>query len=52
LFIDPTLTIQVTPPAGWGPVAVPGMQISEGTATVSAVLDQPQEIGIRFEKRQ
>ena len=52
LFIDPTLTVQVTPPPGWGPVAVPGMQVSEGTATVSAVLDGPLDIGIRFEKRQ
>ena len=52
LFIAPTLTVQVTPPAGWGPVAVPGMQVSEGTATLSAVLDQPRDIGIRFEKRQ
>ena len=51
LFIDPTLTIQVTPPAGWGPVQVPGMQVDNGTATVSAVLDQPLKIGIRFEKR-
>ena len=52
LFIDPTLTVQVTPPPGWAPVAVPGMKISEGTATVSAVLDQPLDIGLRFEKRQ
>ena len=52
LFIDPTLTVQVTPPPGWGPVAVPGMQVSEGTATVSAVLDGPLDVGIRFEKRQ
>ena len=52
LFIDPTLTVQVTPPPGWGPVAVPGMQVSEGTATVSAVLNGPLDIGIRFEKRQ
>ena len=51
LFIDPTLTVQVTPPAGWAPVAVPGMQVVEGTATVSAVLDQPLKVGIRFEKR-
>ena len=51
LFIDPTLTVQVTPPAGWGPVVVPGMKVSEGTATVSAVLDQPLAIGIRFERR-
>jgi hypothetical protein len=27
------------------------MKVDEGTATVSAVLDQPLEIGIRFEKR-
>ena len=52
LFVAPTLTVQVTPPAGWRPVTVPGMQVSEGTATVSAVLDQPREVGIRFEKRQ
>ena len=51
LFTDPTLTVQVTPPAGWSPVAVPGMKVSEGTATVSAVLDRPLDIGIRFEKR-
>ena len=50
LFIDPTLTIQVTPPAGWKPVTVPGMQVSEGTATLSAVLDRPLDIGVRFEK--
>jgi len=52
LFTDPTLTVQVTPPAGWAPVVQPGMKVSEGTATVSAVLDQPIELGIRFEKRQ
>ena len=51
LFIDPTFTVQVTPPPGWGPVVQPGMKVDEGTATVSAVLDQPLEIGIRFEKR-
>ena len=51
LFIDPTLTVQVTPPPGWGPVVQPGMKVDQGTATVSAVLDQPREIGIRFEKR-
>jgi len=51
LFIDPTLTVQVTPPPGWGPVVQPGMKVDEGTATVSAVLDQTREIGIRFEKR-
>jgi len=51
LFIDPTLTVQVTPPPGWGPVVQPGMKVDEGTATLSAVLDQPREIGIRFEKR-
>ncbi len=51
LFIDPTLTVQVTPPPGWAPVVEPGMQVVEGTATVSAVLDQTREIGIRFEKR-
>jgi hypothetical protein len=51
LFIDPTLTVQVTPPTGWGPVVQPGMKVSEGTATVSAVLDSPVDVAMRFEKR-
>ena len=51
LFIDPTLTVQVTPPSGWGPVVQPGMKVVDGTATVSAVLDSPIDLGIRFEKR-
>lgn len=52
LFIDPTLTVQVTPPSGWGPVVQPGMKVSEGTATVSAVLEAPTNVAMRFEKRQ
>lgn len=51
LFIDPTLTVQVTPPPGWGPVVQPGMKVDDGTATVSAVLEGPLEVGIRFERR-
>ena len=51
LFISPTFTVQVTPPADWIPEVVPGMKVSERTATLSAVLDQPLDIGIRFEKR-
>jgi len=51
LFIDPTLTVQVTPPLGWGPVVQPGMKVSEGTATVSAVLEAPTTVAMRFEKR-
>jgi hypothetical protein len=51
LFIDPTLTVQVTPPSGWGPVVQPGMKVSEGTATVSAVLEAPTTVAMRFEKR-
>jgi hypothetical protein len=51
LFIDPTLTVQVTPPPGWGPVVQPGMKVSEGTATVSAVLEAPTNVAMRFEKR-
>ena len=51
LFLDPTLTVQVTPPSGWGPVVQPGMKVVDDTATVSAVLDRPIELGIRFEKR-
>ena len=52
VFIDPTLTVQVTPPPGWGPVVQPGMKVSGGTATVSAVLEAPTNVAIRFEKRQ
>jgi len=52
VFIDPTLTVQVTPPPGWGPVVQPGMKVSGGTATVSAVLEAPTNVAMRFEKRQ
>ena len=49
LFLPGTLTVQVTPPAGFSPVRQPGMKITDSTATVSAVQDGPLDIGISFE---
>ena len=51
LFIPGTITVQVTPPAGYAPVRQPGMQITDATATVSAVQDSPLGIALRFERR-
>lgn len=51
LFIPGTLTVQVTPPTGFSPVRQPGMDITNNTATVSAVQDSPLDIGISFEPR-
>ena len=51
LFLPGTLTVQVTPPAGFSPVRQPGMKITDSTATVSAVQDGPLDIGITFEAR-
>jgi hypothetical protein len=48
-FLPGTLTVQVTPPAGFSPVRQPGMKITDSTATVSAVQDGPLDIGISFE---
>jgi len=48
LFIPSTLSVTVTPPAGWQPVQAPG-QIQQGsTATVSAVQDAPVNVSMRF----
>jgi hypothetical protein len=50
LFIPSTLTVQVTPPAGYAPVRQPGMKITDATATVSAVQSAPVNVSIAFEK--
>lgn len=48
LFVPSTLSVTVTPPAGWQPVQAPG-QIQQGsTATVSAVQDAPVNVSMRF----
>ena len=51
LFIPSTLTVQVTPPAGYAPVRQPGMKITDATATVSAVQGAPVNVAIAFEKQ-
>lgn len=51
LFIPSTLTVQVTPPSGFAPVRQPGMDITNATATVSAVQDAPVNVAITFERR-
>lgn len=48
LFIDSTLTVQVTGPQGYSPVRQPGMNIASGTATVSAVQSGPVDVTIGF----
>ena len=50
LFIDGTLTVQVTPPTGWRPVKQSGMKTEGGTATVSAVQNAPVNVLIEFER--
>jgi hypothetical protein len=51
LFIPSTLTVQVTPPAGYAPERQPGMKITNATATVSAVQGAPVNVSIAFEKQ-
>ncbi len=51
LFIPSTLTVQVTPPAGYAPVRQQGMKITDATATVSAVQGAPVNVAIAFEKQ-
>lgn len=50
LFINSVLTVQVVAPAGWAPVAEPGMKVTEGTATVSAIQSAPVNVAIRFQR--
>lgn len=48
LFIDSTLTVQVTGPQGYSPIRQQGMNIASGTATVSAVQSGPVDVTIGF----
>lgn len=49
LFTPGTITVSVTPPPGYSPVRVRGMDVTNSTATVSAVQDGPLDIGLTFE---
>lgn len=44
------LTVQVTAPQGWVPVAQDGMNVQGSTATVSAVQDAPVNALLQFER--
>jgi hypothetical protein len=50
LWQDSTLTVQVTGPVGWQPVPVPGMQVQDATATVSAVQSAPVDVLMEFQR--
>ena len=50
LFTNSILTVQVVAPAGWKPVAEPGMNITDSTATVSAIQSAPVNVAIGFER--
>jgi hypothetical protein len=51
LFTPGTITVSVTPPPGYSPVRERGMDVTDSTATVSAVQDGPLDIGLNFEVR-
>ena len=48
LFVNSTLTVQVTGPTGFTPLRQPGMIMADGTATVSAVQSGPVDVTIGF----
>jgi hypothetical protein len=50
VFIPPTISVTVVPPAGYRVTPYSGMQVTDGAATVSAVLDRPVDIGMEFTK--
>ena len=50
LWIDSVITVQVTAPAGWIPVAQKGMKVQGSTATVSAVQSAPVNAAMTFER--
>ena len=50
LFVDSLLTVSVTPPAGWRVEQQPGMQVTDGTATVSAVQSGPVNVQMSFRR--
>ncbi len=48
LWVDSVLTVQVSAPAGWTPVAQQGMLTQGSTATVSAVQSAPVNVAMSF----
>ncbi|MFM8350782.1 MAG: hypothetical protein ACKN9D_06900, partial [Actinomycetales bacterium] len=50
LFVDPTITVRVTGPAGWIPVPTDGMLVTGQTAEVSALQDGPVQVAIDFQR--
>ena len=50
LFTDSVITVQVTGPDGFEPERQPGMKITEGTATLSAVQSGPVNAEIGFSR--
>ena len=50
LWNNSILTVQVTAPPGYAPVAQEGMNVQGTSATVSAVQDAPVNVGIDFER--
>ena len=50
LFVDSLLTVSVTPPPGWRVNQQPGMQITDSTATVSAVQNGPVNVQMNFRR--
>ena len=50
LFVDSLLTVSVTPPPGWQVNQQPGMQITDSTATVSAVQNGPVNVQMSFRR--
>lgn len=50
LWTDSVLTVQVTAPPGWAPVAQDGMNVQGSTATVSAIQSAPVNVAISFER--
>lgn len=50
LWNDSVLTVQVTAPTGWTPIAQEGMNVQGSTATVSAIQNAPVNVAIDFEQ--
>jgi hypothetical protein len=50
LWQDSTLTVQVSGPPGWAPVPQAGMNVQDGTGTVSAFQSGPVEVVMEFER--
>jgi hypothetical protein len=50
LWNNSVLTVQVSAPQGWTPVAQNGMNVQGSTATVSAVQSAPVNVAISFER--